>query len=90
MGERGVAFLCHVFACPQVPLCTCPPYAACTTVHVSLPVLCAADGFVTRDEFDKLFHAILPKAQPGSSDRAFAALDLEGNGKVDIVSGLRV
>lgn len=41
---------------------------------------------MTRAEFEKLFQAILPKAQPGSSDRAFAALDLEGNGKVDIVS----
>jgi hypothetical protein len=46
----------------------------------------ADDGFVTRSEFDTLFQAILPKAQPGSSARAFAALDLEGNGKVDIVS----
>ena len=46
----------------------------------------AGDGFVTRDEFDKLFLAILPKAQPGSSARAFAALDKEGLGKVDIVS----
>lgn len=44
------------------------------------------DGFVTRGEFEQLFKAILPRAQPGSSDRAFAALDLEGNGKVDIVS----
>lgn len=44
------------------------------------------DGFVTQSEFEKLFHAILPKAQPGSSDRAFAALDLEGHGKVDYVS----
>jgi hypothetical protein len=41
---------------------------------------------VTRSEFERLFQAILPRAQPGSSDRAFAALDLEGNGKVDIVS----
>lgn len=41
---------------------------------------------MTRHEFEKLFHAILPKAQPGSSDRAFAALDLEGHGKVDYVS----
>jgi hypothetical protein len=46
----------------------------------------ADDGFVTRSEFDTLFQAILPKAKPGSSARAFAALDLEGNGKVDIVS----
>lgn len=44
------------------------------------------DGFVTRAEFDELFSAILPKAQPGSSARAFAALDKEGLGKVDIVS----
>lgn len=49
-------------------------------------VCCAGDGFVTRSEFQQLFRAILPKAQPSSSDRAFAALDLEGNGKVDIVS----
>jgi hypothetical protein len=46
----------------------------------------AGDGFVTRSEFERLYRAILPKAQPGNSDRAFAALDLEGNGKVDIVS----
>lgn len=53
--------------------------------HVACAVP-AGDGFVTRSEFERLFQAILPKAQPGSSDRAFAALDLEGNGKVDIVS----
>lgn len=59
-----------------------------TRVSVSpLPLpLFAGDGFVTRSEFERLFAALLPRAQPGSSDRAFAALDLEGNGKVDIVS----
>lgn len=41
---------------------------------------------MTRDEFEVLFRSIFPKAQPGSADRAFAALDLEGAGKVDIIS----
>jgi hypothetical protein len=41
---------------------------------------------VSSAEFAALHAALFPKAQPGSADRAFGALDLEGAGRVDIIS----
>jgi hypothetical protein len=41
---------------------------------------------VTREEFGRLYGSLFPKAQAGSAARAFAALDLEGAGRVDIIS----
>jgi hypothetical protein len=46
----------------------------------------AGDGFVDRGEFEALYKQLFPKASQEGIDRAFASLDLEGNGKVDIIS----
>eukprot|EP00882_Tetradesmus_deserticola_P024043 GHRQ01026260.1.p1 GENE.GHRQ01026260.1~~GHRQ01026260.1.p1 ORF type:complete len:281 (+),score=138.48 GHRQ01026260.1:73-843(+) len=44
------------------------------------------DGFVDRGEFDTLYKQLFPAASQETIDRAFASLDWEGNGKVDIIS----
>jgi Ca2+-binding EF-hand superfamily protein len=51
-------------------------------------VLCcgAGDGFVDRGEFEVLYKQLFPTAPQDAVARAFASLDLEGNGKVDIIS----
>eukprot|EP00878_Enallax_costatus_P012186 GHUV01012726.1.p1 GENE.GHUV01012726.1~~GHUV01012726.1.p1 ORF type:complete len:543 (+),score=186.85 GHUV01012726.1:393-2021(+) len=44
------------------------------------------DGFVDADEFASLYKQLFPTAQPDRVERAFKTLDLEGNGKVDVIS----
>ncbi|KAF6251337.1 FAD-linked oxidoreductase-like protein [Scenedesmus sp. NREL 46B-D3] len=44
------------------------------------------DGFVDRVEFDALYKQLFPAASQETINRAFASLDWEGNGKVDIIS----
>jgi hypothetical protein len=44
------------------------------------------DGFVTRAEFDVLYRQLFPGAAADAPGRAFATLDVEGAGRVDIIS----
>lgn len=44
------------------------------------------DGFVDRAEFEALYRQLFPAASQEAMGRAFAALDLEGAGRVDIIS----
>eukprot|EP00879_Flechtneria_rotunda_P002759 GHRR01002968.1.p1 GENE.GHRR01002968.1~~GHRR01002968.1.p1 ORF type:complete len:566 (+),score=216.84 GHRR01002968.1:798-2495(+) len=44
------------------------------------------DGFVDKEEFEALYKQLFPAARPDQVARAFATLDLEGQGKIDIIS----
>lgn len=93
MATEPVALLQRC-RCPQASL-PAVVSALCTGfAHISCAAACdlcgvaaaAGDGFVDRAEFEALYRQLFPAASQEAMGRAFAALDLEGAGRVDIIS----
>lgn len=47
---------------------------------------CAGDGHVDSDEFGRLYMKLFPHSSADTVNRAFQTLDIEGQGRVDIIT----
>jgi hypothetical protein len=55
-------------------------------LHAFALAIAAGDGFVDQQEFEALYLQLFPHSPPDRVQSAFSQLDLEGNGRVDIIS----